>query len=122
MIKNFLVNVLKGLCYLALYLASQSIASYLVVFVTALVMTLQNPALLETETGMNTLIGNVYDTALSNSSLILILASAILLLILIVFFRARGKRLTQETWLLPVHIRSLWPAALAGAALALVVC
>lgn len=122
MIKNFLVNVLKGLCYLALYLASQSIASYLVVFVTALAMTLQNPALLETETGMNTLIGNVYDTALSNSSLILILASAILLLILIVFFRARGKRLTQETWLLPVRVRSLWPAALAGAALALVVC
>ncbi len=122
MIRNFLINVVKGLCYLSLYLASQTIASYLVIFVTAFYMGMQNPSLLETDAGVNTLIDQVYHFALSNSSLILILAAAILLLILIVFFRARGKRLTLETWSMPVRIASLWPVALAGAALALVVC
>lgn len=122
LIKNFLVNTAKGLCYLALYLASQTIASYMVVFITAFSMGMQNPSLLDTDAGLNTLIGQVYDATFSNSSLILILAAAILFLILVVFFRARGKRLTQETWLMPVRVQSLWPVVLTGAALALVIC
>ena len=120
--KNFLLNVLKGLCYVALYLAAQTIASYLVVFVTALSMSAQNPVLLETDTGLATLMRQVYDAALSNSSLILLIAAAVTLLVLFVFFRARGKRLTRETWFLPVRVQSLWPVALAGVALAVVIC
>lgn len=119
---NFLLNVLKGLCYVALYLAAQTIASYLVVFVTALSMSAQNPVLLETDTGLATLMRQVYDAALSNSSLILLIAAAVTLLVLFVFFRARGKRLTRETWFLPVRVQSLWPVALAGVALAVVIC
>ena len=120
--KNFLFNVAKGLCYVALYLAAQSIASYFVVFISALFMAAQNPALLETDAGLYTLMGQVYDATLSNSSLILLIAAAITVLVLTVFFRARGKRLTRETWLLPVRVQSLWPVALAGVALAVVIC
>lgn len=122
MIKNFLVNVSKGLCYLALYLASQTIATYMVVFASALSIGIKDPALFETDAGIDSLINEVYDAALSNSSLILLIAAAILLLILIVFFRARGKRLMQETWLAPVRVSSLWPVALAGVSLAIVIC
>lgn len=122
MIRNFLFHTAKGLCYLALYLAAQTAASYLVIFAASLYQASQNPALLETDAGIRQLIGQVYDTALSNSSFILILSAAITLLVLFIFFRARGKRLTQETWLMPVKPLSLWPVALAGIALAVVIC
>ena len=120
--RNFLFNLAKGLCYVALYLAAQTIASYIVVFAAALTMAAKNPVLLETDAGLYTLMGEVYDTALSNTSAILIIAAALTLLLLIVFFHARGKRLSRETWLLPVQVRSLWPVVFTGIVLALVIC
>lgn len=120
--KNTALNLLKGFCYLALYLACQTVATYLFLFAASFFLGMQNPALLETDAGMNTLIEQVYDATLSQSSLILILATAIFLLILTVFFRARGKRLTQETWLIPVRVQSLWPVVLLGVSLAVFIC
>ena len=122
LIRNFLFYTVKGLCYLALYLAAQAAASYLVILVSVFYQAAQNPSLLETDAGIYDLIGKVYDTAFSSSSFILILSAAITLLVLFIFFRARGKRLAQEAWLIPVKLSSLWPVVLAGIALSIVIC
>ncbi len=119
--KYFLKNVLKALCYLALYIAAQNVAAYIVLFYAAFRMILQDPALVQSEAGLDALLSRLYDAVYLRTDLILLISAVITFLTLLIFFRARGKRLTREAWLLPVQIRSLWPVVLAGAALAVVV-
>lgn len=119
--KNFIVNVLKGLCYLMLYLMAQTIGSYAVAAFSALRIMARDPSLLESEAGFYELLNRTMESTLQGSAPILFIAAGVTLLVLIVFFRARGKRLTREAWLLPVKPLSLWPVVLTGAALAIVV-
>ena len=117
--KNFLVNLWKALCYLMLYLLAQVIASYGVILFSVFHTVLKEGAgLTASAAGVQTLIRDSMDLALSNVNLILLISAFITILVLVVFFRARGKRLTRETWLLPVRPASLWPVFLLGIGLA----
>lgn len=119
--KNFLVNLLKGLCYLALFVAAQNIGSFFVSAVSVYRQIMQDPSLVESEASMFKLYQSMYDTVLANSSLIYAIGGAITLTVLVVFFRARGKRLARETWLMPVQPLSLWPVVLLGISLAVLI-
>jgi membrane protease YdiL (CAAX protease family) len=121
MIKNFIKNVLKALCYVALYFGMNLVATFIYAVGASFGIISQNPDLMTSEEGVAELIPIVTQATLDNAAGIAILTAALVFLILFLFFRARHKKLFAETWTRPVRPASLWPIIPLGVAMAVVI-
>ncbi|MBE6935208.1 MAG: CPBP family intramembrane metalloprotease [Ruminococcaceae bacterium] len=120
--KRHIRDIFKGFAYILLYVVGQEIAVFFLSFYFSFQSAMENPDAMSTEAGMMQMMEDVTARILEAQGPLLMIAFLITMLVLTVFFRARGKRLREEVWAMPVRITMLWPVVLLGASLALVTC
>lgn len=105
-----------------LYVVAQEIAAFFLSFYFSFQAAMENPDVMNSEEGILQYMDAVTERLLDSSSQLLLIAFFVTMLVLVVFFRARGKRLREEVWAMPVRVTMLWPVVLLGASLAIVTC
>lgn len=122
--RNFLLACAKAICYVVLFLGAQYLVSAAWIYGSLAISLVRDPSALSSAdpNAVYALIEQVTMDAMGDQNLIYLISAVLTIGILVLFFRMRGKRLLQETWAMPIRVRSLWPVVLLGVFFPVLIC
>ena len=122
--KNFFIALGKAACYVILFIGVQTLVTTAFLYTSVFSTLLSDPeAFVQYDPAAISELAMQMTSAVADKQNIIYLIAAVLTMgVLILFFRMRGKRLTRETWAMPIKIASLWPVVLLSLSFTLVIC
>ena len=118
--KKVLIALGKACCYTLLFILLQYAASFAYAFVAGAIAAVKQLS----STGSidyGTIVGTLYDTVTSGTTIIVLISNICTILALVVFFALRKKNLLDEVGATPIPGATYLPLSIAGMSLAVLV-